>query len=97
MLLLHRATSLQGFAHDLFPVYMEDDDALLRASHAAWVLQPVTGEAWRCGSVGWGGRRAAGEKRCLDDSCFGRCEPCVGVDCAAQLHSRALASSAAMA
>ena len=45
-----RPIHVQGFPHDLFPVYMEDDDALLRASHAAWVLEPVTGEG--LGAVG---------------------------------------------
>lgn len=44
-------THAQGFPHDLFPVYMEDDDALLRASHAAWVLEPVTGEARGSGGL----------------------------------------------
>ncbi|KAI7846026.1 hypothetical protein COHA_000563 [Chlorella ohadii] len=43
----HLADQPQGFPHDLFPVYMEDDDALLRASHAAWVLEPVTAGANR--------------------------------------------------
>ncbi|PSC71770.1 zeaxanthin epoxidase [Micractinium conductrix] len=31
----------QGFPHDLFALYMENDDALLRASHAAWMLVPA--------------------------------------------------------
>lgn len=41
----------QGFPHHLFPLYMDDDDALLRASHAAWVLDPLTRERWL---AGWG-------------------------------------------
>ena len=32
---------MQGFPHDLFALYMENDDALLRASHAAWMLVPA--------------------------------------------------------
>lgn len=43
----HLADQPQGFSHDAFPLYMKDDDALLRASHAAWILSPVTGApAW---------------------------------------------------
>ena len=40
----HLADQPRGFPESLFPLYMEDDDALLRASHAYWVLTPVTGE-----------------------------------------------------
>jgi hypothetical protein len=52
---------LQGFPEDLFQLYVEDDDALLRAAHAYWVLTPVTGgqrrswaalAAWLAGVAG---------------------------------------------
>jgi zeaxanthin epoxidase len=38
----HLADQPRGFPEHLFPLYMEDDDALLRASHAHWVLTPIT-------------------------------------------------------
>lgn len=38
----HLADQPQGFPEHLFPLYMEDDDALLRASHASWFLTPIT-------------------------------------------------------
>lgn len=43
----HLADQPQGFAEALFPLYMRDDDALLRASHAHWILTPAIG-AWGC-------------------------------------------------
>lgn len=51
---------LQGFSHDLFPLYMEDDDALLRASQANWVLQPLQGERRSSGLKGAEGQRSCG-------------------------------------
>lgn len=59
----HLADQPQGFAHDLFPLYMEDDDALLRASHANWVLSPITRApppppGWRAGRGGGPGWEA---------------------------------------
>lgn len=32
----------QGFHHQLFDLYMRDDDALLRAAHASWLLVPAS-------------------------------------------------------
>lgn len=40
----HLADQPQGFAEALFPLYMRDDDALLRASHAHWILTPAIEE-----------------------------------------------------
>ena len=43
-----------GFAESLFPLYMEDDDALLRACSAYWTLVPVGAGGCKGGGVGWG-------------------------------------------
>jgi hypothetical protein len=50
----HLADQPRGFPEHLFPLYMEDDDALLRASHAHWVLTPITGEPGGLGGMGAG-------------------------------------------
>lgn len=41
----------KGFSEADFPLFMRDNDALLRASHAHWLLQPVTASSAYDGAV----------------------------------------------
>ena len=69
----HLADQPRGFPESLFPLYMEDDDALLRASHAHWLLVPDNGAGG--GGGGGGGRRCrvgAGERHGQDVACTWR-------------------------